>query len=72
MRYQCTVIPFETPTPSPSVSPTPDCAHTSELCRWIYQQTGQDWLASGSYYFLVKPLQIVLILAKRAGRTIAG
>src|SRR2546423_7305294 len=62
MRYQCTVIPFETPVPSPSASPTPDCAHTSELCRWIYQQTGQDWLASGSYYFLVKPLQIVLIL----------
>src|SRR3989440_8991665 len=62
MRYQCTVIPFETPVPSPSASPTPDCAHTSELCRWIYQQTGQAWLASGSYYFLVKPLQIALIL----------
>ncbi len=62
MRYEGTVIPFEVPTPSPSTSPTPDCAHTSELCRWIYQQTGQDWLASGSYYFLVKPLQIVLIL----------
>ncbi len=48
--------------PSPSVSPTPDCTHTSELCRWIYQQTGQAWLASGSYYFLVKPLQILLIV----------
>jgi moderate conductance mechanosensitive channel len=53
-------IPMEVPTPSPSA--TPDCTHTSELCRWIYQQTGQVWLASGSYYFLIKPLQILLIL----------
>src|SRR5256714_3979347 len=62
MRYEGTVIPFEVPTPPPSTSPTPDCAHTSELCRWIYKPTAQDWFASGSYYFLVKPLQIVLIL----------
>src|SRR3954453_2846400 len=62
MRYEGTVIPFEAPTPSPSTSPTLDCTHTSELCRWIYDQTGQVWLASGSYYFLVKPLQILLIL----------
>ncbi len=55
-------LPAEVPTPSPSVSATPDCTHTSELCRWIYQQTGQTWLASGSYYFLVKPLQILLIV----------
>ncbi len=50
------------PSPSPSVSPTPDCAHTSELCRWVFRQTGQVWLASGSYWFLVKPLQILLIV----------
>jgi small conductance mechanosensitive channel len=62
MRYEGTVIPFEVPTPAPSTSPTPDCTHTSELCRWIFQQTGQGWLASGSYYFLVKPLQILLIV----------
>jgi small conductance mechanosensitive channel len=36
--------------------------HTSGLCQWIYEQTGQPWLASGSYWFLLKPAQIVLIL----------
>jgi small-conductance mechanosensitive channel len=61
MGYEGIVaIPMEVPSPSPS--PTPDCTHTSELCRWIFQQTGQGWLASGSYYFLVKPLQILLII----------
>jgi small conductance mechanosensitive channel len=67
MRYEGTVtmflaFPAEVPTPSPSVSATPDCSKTSELCRWIYEQTGYPWLASGSYWFLVKPLQILLIL----------
>ena len=52
--------PAEVPTPTPTA--TPDCARTSELCQWIYQHTGQTWLASGSYYFLLKPAQIVLIL----------
>jgi moderate conductance mechanosensitive channel len=53
-------VPAEVPTPSPSA--TPDCARTSGLCQWIYEQTGQRWLASGSYYFLLKPAQIALIL----------
>jgi small conductance mechanosensitive channel len=48
--------------PSPAVSPTPDCARTSGLCQWIFDQTGQRWLASGSYYFLLKPAQILLIV----------
>ena len=53
-------IPAEVPTPIPSA--TPDCAKSSELCQWIFQQTGQRWLASGSYYFLLKPVQILLIV----------
>src|SRR5437773_632093 len=53
-------IPMEVPTPSPTA--TLDCTRTSELCRWIYQQTGARWLASGSYWFLLKPLQILLIV----------
>jgi small conductance mechanosensitive channel len=53
-------MPAEVPTPSPST--TPDCARTSDLCQWIYEQTGQRWLASGSYYLLLKPAQILLIL----------
>jgi small conductance mechanosensitive channel len=53
-------LPAEVPTPSPSA--TPDCAHVSGLCQWIYEQTGQPWLASGSYYLLLKPAQILLIV----------
>jgi small-conductance mechanosensitive channel len=53
-------LPAEVPTPSPSA--TPDCARTNGMCQWIYEQTGQTWLASGSYYFLLKPAQILLIL----------
>jgi moderate conductance mechanosensitive channel len=53
-------LPAEVPSPSPSV--TPDCARTNDLCQWIFEQTGQRWLASGSYYLLLKPAQIVLIL----------
>ena len=53
-------IPMQVPSPSPSA--TPDCTHTSQFCQWIFQQTGQGWLASGSYWFLVKPLQILLIV----------
>jgi len=53
-------LPVEVPAPSPSA--TPDCARTSGLCQWIYDQTGQRWLASGSYYLLLKPAQILLIV----------
>jgi small conductance mechanosensitive channel len=28
----------------------------------VYQKTGLDWLAEGGYYFLVKPLRILLIV----------
>ena len=55
-------LPAYDPTPSPSVSATPDCAKTSDLCQWIYQQTGSKWFASGSFYFLIKPAQILLII----------
>jgi small conductance mechanosensitive channel len=55
-------LPTEVPSPEPTVSPTPDCARTNELCQWIFDQTGQRWLASGSYYFLLKPAQIALIV----------
>ncbi len=47
---------------SPSPSPTPQCAHTSDLCQWIYNRTGSSWLASGGYYFLAKPVTILVIV----------
>lgn len=49
-------------TPAPQPSPTPHCAHSSELCQWIFDQTGNALLSSGSYYLLVKPGQILLIV----------
>jgi len=48
--------------PLPSVSTTPACDRGSDLCHWIYQQTSNSWLATGSYYLLVKPLHMLLIV----------
>jgi moderate conductance mechanosensitive channel len=45
-----------------SPSPSPPCADTSNLCQWIYNQTGNSWLASGSYYLLAKPVAILVIV----------
>jgi moderate conductance mechanosensitive channel len=44
--------------PSPSAS----CTDARELCERIYEWTGLGWLAEGSYYLLVKPLRILLII----------
>jgi moderate conductance mechanosensitive channel len=43
-------------------SPSADCTDARELCEQIYDWTGLDWLASGSYFLLVKPLRILLIV----------
>jgi small-conductance mechanosensitive channel len=43
-------------------SPSPSCADARELCGHIYHLTGLPWLAEGSYYLLVKPLRILLII----------
>jgi small conductance mechanosensitive channel len=43
-------------------SPSADCTDARELCERIYDWTGWDWLASGSYYLLVKPTRILLIV----------
>jgi len=51
---------FAEPTPAPSTT-TPACV-TNALCDFIYQQTGIPWLAESSYYILVKPFRILLIL----------
>jgi small conductance mechanosensitive channel len=31
-------------------------------CKWIYDVTGESWLAESSYVILLKPLKIILIL----------
>jgi small conductance mechanosensitive channel len=43
-------------------SPSADCTDARELCEQIYDWTGLDWLASGSYFLLIKPLRIGLII----------
>ncbi|NJC86042.1 mechanosensitive ion channel family protein [Planosporangium mesophilum] len=48
---------------SPSPHPTPSCPQAPVLCGWVFDKTGQAWLAEGSYLFLLKPLRIVLIVA---------
>jgi len=48
--------------PSPTPAPSPTCHDAPDLCHRIYEWTGLSWLAEGSYYFLLKPLRIILIL----------
>jgi small conductance mechanosensitive channel len=48
---------LEAPTPSPG----PSCAG-SGFCEFVYHQTGLTWLAESSYWVLVKPLTILLII----------
>jgi moderate conductance mechanosensitive channel len=51
-----------TPTPSaPPPSPGPSCSG-NDLCQYIYDQTQIPWLALSSYWVIVKPLTILLII----------
>jgi len=43
-------------------SPSPDCTDAPALCEQIYEWTGLGWFAEGSYYLLIKPLRILLIV----------
>jgi len=64
------VIPLA-PTPAPSGSSvdilpgTPDVTASCDadaVCNWVFDQTGMQWLANGSYVFVVKPVRIILII----------
>jgi small-conductance mechanosensitive channel len=48
--------------PAPPTPPTTLPACDDELCQLLYEVTGLDWLAQGSYYLLIKPVRIVLIM----------
>jgi len=39
----------------------PDCVETERVCRWVWELTGSDWLASNSGLGLV-PFRIILIV----------
>lgn len=45
----------------PTPAPTPSCGD-SEVCRQIFDWTGQTWLAESSYLVVVKPLRIIMIV----------
>ncbi|BCL13496.1 mechanosensitive ion channel family protein [Micromonospora sagamiensis] len=53
------------PTPPATETPTlelsPDCL-SDALCKNVYDLTGSTWFAEGSYWILLKPLRIVMIL----------
>ena len=54
--------PIPIPTPSLTTVQSPDCLKASDLCRFVYDHTHNEWLASSSYYLLIKPLRILLII----------
>jgi small conductance mechanosensitive channel len=58
------MTPSAAPAPSPGASSSPDCGSgaANDLCEFIYHQTGNSGLATGSYYLVIKPLQIILII----------
>jgi small-conductance mechanosensitive channel len=56
------VTPAPTGGPTPSTTASPDCLRASDLCKFVFDHTGNRWLASSSYYLLVKPLKILLII----------
>jgi small conductance mechanosensitive channel len=48
--------------PSPTPTPSPPTCLDNQFCDFIYERTGNEWLAAGGYYLLVKPARIVLII----------
>ncbi|WP_396888851.1 mechanosensitive ion channel family protein [Micromonospora reichwaldensis] len=46
---------------APDPAPSPTCLDDA-LCKSVYDMTGSVWFAEGSYWILLKPLRIVMIL----------
>jgi small-conductance mechanosensitive channel len=59
-----TVLPGSVPAPAVATapSPSPSCLTDSNLCRFVFDHTHNVWLAASSYYVLIKPLRILLII----------
>jgi moderate conductance mechanosensitive channel len=55
------IVPTPVGSPGPTISP-PSCQHASEICQYIWDHTQQRWLAESSYYLVVKPVTILVIL----------
>jgi small-conductance mechanosensitive channel len=50
------------PSPTPTADTPSDACLNNDLCSFLYQLTGRGWLADTSYYFLVKPFRILVII----------
>lgn len=67
MRYEDKVTAASLPPPAlpaveaPQPDPSPTCLDDA-LCKSVYDMTGSVWFAEGSYWILLKPLRIVMIL----------
>ncbi|MCM0675121.1 mechanosensitive ion channel family protein [Micromonospora phytophila] len=46
---------------APDPDPSPTCLDDA-LCKGVYDMTGSTWFAEGSYWILLKPLRVILIL----------
>ncbi|MFY1698469.1 MULTISPECIES: mechanosensitive ion channel family protein [unclassified Solwaraspora] len=46
--------------PAPTVSP--ECPQDDPVCNQVFDWTGLPWLAEGSFWLLVKPIRILLIV----------
>jgi moderate conductance mechanosensitive channel len=59
-----TVLPGSVPAPAVTAAPSPSlsCLTDSNLCRFVFDHTHNVWLAASSYYVLIKPLRILLII----------
>jgi small conductance mechanosensitive channel len=40
--------------------------NNSDVCGWVFDQTHSPWLAAGSYYFVLKPATIAIIVIMAA------
>jgi moderate conductance mechanosensitive channel len=56
-------VPPTVPSPAPSTSilQTPVC-DTDKACQWILERTDIQWLATSSYWLILKPLRILAII----------
>jgi moderate conductance mechanosensitive channel len=59
MRYQIRMLLDPTPSPIPCGSAG---GESDQLCKWLFDQTGDSRLATGGYYLLLQPGRAVVIL----------
>ena len=55
-------LPLLGPDQLPTVSTPPDCLSTSDLCRFVWDHTHNSWVASSSFWLIIKPARIIVII----------